>query len=106
MERQTYQILIRESGLSRDTLQRTFYHFLERAPLVRIIKREHVHLRIDATYFARFCLVCYQDDIDGYTQLLRFTDGEHYEEIKEDLSNLLKLGIQIESIQLTAIKVF
>jgi transposase-like protein len=42
-------------------------------------------------------LVCYQDDFDGYTQLLRFTNGEHYEEIKEDIANLLKLGIQIES---------
>lgn len=98
IERQTYQILSRESGLSQATLQRTFYHFLEQAPLVKIIKRERVHLRIDATYFAQFCLVCYQDDLDGYTQLLRFTDGEHYEEIKEDLDNLLKLGIQIESI--------
>ncbi len=48
--------------------------------------------------FAQFYLVCYQDDFDGYVQLLRFTDGEHYEEIKEDLANLLKLGIQIESI--------
>lgn len=43
-------------------------------------------------------MVCYQDDHDGYTQLIRFTDGEHYEEIKEDLDNLIKLGMQIESI--------
>lgn len=43
-------------------------------------------------------MVCYQDDFDGYTQLIRFTDGEHYEEIREDLANPLKLGIQIESI--------
>ncbi|BBE16737.1 hypothetical protein AQPE_5016 [Aquipluma nitroreducens] len=98
LERQTYQILSRDSSLSQATLQRTFYHFLEQAPLVKIIKRERVHLRIDATYFAQFCLVCYQDDFDGYTQLHRFTDGERYEEIKEDLANLLKLGIQIESI--------
>jgi len=42
--------------------------------------------------------VAYQDNTDGYTQLIRFTDGEHYEEIKEDLLNLIKLGIQIESI--------
>lgn len=98
MERQTYQILSRDSSLSQATLQRTFYHFLEQAPQVKIIKRERVHLRIDATYFAQFCLVCYQDDFDGYTQLLRFSDGEHYEEIKEDLANLIKLGIQIESI--------
>jgi transposase-like protein len=75
-----------------------FYQLLEKAPKVRIIKRERVHLRLDATYFEKFCLLCYQDDEDGYTQLIRFTDGEHYEEIKEDLDNLLKLGIQIESI--------
>ncbi len=96
IERQTYQILSRESGLA--ALQLTFYHLLEQAPVLKIISRDRVHLRIDATYFAQFCLVCYQDDLDGYTQLLRFTDGEHYEEIREDLANLLKLGIQVESI--------
>ena len=53
---------------------------------------------MDATYFEKFCMVCYQDHDDGYTQLIRFTDGEHYEEIKEDLDNLIKLGVQIESI--------
>ena len=57
-----------------------------------------MHLRMDATYFEGFCLVCYQDNDDGYTQLIRFTDGEHYEEIKEDLDNLIKLGVHIESI--------
>lgn len=30
--------------------------------------------------------------------MYRLTDGERYEEIKEDLENLLKLGVQIESI--------
>jgi len=57
-----------------------------------------VHLRLDATYFRQFCLLCYQDHEDGYTQLIRFSDGEHYGEIKEDLNNLIKLGVQIESI--------
>ncbi|MDN4032072.1 transposase, partial [Chryseobacterium gambrini] len=33
-----------------------------------------------------------------YTQLIRFTDGEHYEEIREDLNNLLRLGVKLESI--------
>ena len=42
---------------------------------------------MDATYLSKFCLVAYQDSYDGYTQLIRFTDGEHYEEIKEDLEN-------------------
>lgn len=53
---------------------------------------------MDATYFESFNLLCYQDHKDGYTQLIRFSDGEHYEEIKEDLENLIKLGVQIESI--------
>lgn len=98
LERQTYKTLTRDSGLSRDTLQKTFYLFLEQAPVVKIIKRDDVHLRIDATYFKQFCLVCYQDDEDGYIQLFRFTDGEHYEEIKEDLDNLIRLGLRLESI--------
>jgi transposase-like protein len=55
-------------------------------------------LRVDATYFEQFCVLCYQDNRDGYTQLIRFSDGEHYEEIKEDLDNLIRLGLQIESI--------
>jgi len=53
---------------------------------------------MDATYFEKFCMVCYQDHDDGYTQLIRFSDGEHFEEIREDLDNLIKLGLKIESI--------
>jgi len=53
---------------------------------------------LDATYFSSFNLICYQDDEDGYTQLIRFSDGEHFTEIKEDLDNLIQLGVQIESI--------
>jgi hypothetical protein len=98
LERQTFKTLSRDSGLSIDTLQGIFYSFLERSPTVNILKREKVHLRMDATYFKKFCLLCYQDHEDGYTQLIRFSDGEHYEEIKEDLNNLIKLGVQIESI--------
>jgi AraC-like DNA-binding protein len=98
LERQTFKTLSRDSGLSIDTLQRTFYQYLEQFPTVQIIKRANVHLRIDATYFDQFCMMCYQDHDDGYTQLIRFTDGEHYTEIKEDLDNLIKLGVQIESI--------
>ncbi|RYY67039.1 MAG: transposase [Chitinophagaceae bacterium] len=98
LERQTFKTLSRDSGLSIDTLQRTFYAFLAQAPTVKIRKQSRVHLRLDATYFGQFCLLCYQDGEDGYTQLVRFTDGEHYAEIKEDLDNLIKLGVHIESI--------
>jgi AraC-like DNA-binding protein len=98
LERQTYKTLSRDSGLSKDTLQRVFYEFLQQSPRIKILKRVNVHLQIDATYFSSFCLLCYQDYDEGYTQLIRFTDGEHYLEIKEDLENLLKLGVHIESI--------
>lgn len=98
LERQTYKILSQDSGCSKDTLQRTFYEILPQSPKLKIIKRDKVYLRMDATYFSAFCLVAYQDDMDGYTQLIRFTDGEHYEEIKEDLGNLILLGIQPDSI--------
>ena len=98
LERQTFKTLSRDSGLSIDTLQRIFYSFLDRSPKVKIVKRENVHLRLDATYFEQFCMLCYQDHEDGYTQLIRFSDGEHFSEIKEDLDNLIKLGVHIESI--------
>lgn len=98
LERQTYATLSRDSKLSKRSLQRLFYTFLESSPEVKIIKRTGVNLRMDATYFKQFCVLCYQDDQDGYTQLIRITDGEHFAEIKEDLDNLIKLGVQIESI--------
>ena len=98
LERQTFKTLSRDSGLSIDTLQRTFYTFLQKAPEVKILRGGCIHLRLDATYFKWFCLLCYQDHHAGYTQLIRFSDGEHFAEIKEDLDNLIKLGLQIESI--------
>lgn len=98
LERQTFKTLSRDSGLSIDTLQRIFYAFLQRSPVVKILKRNRVHLRMDATYFEQFCMLCYQDHDDGYTQLIRFSDGEYYSEIKEDLDNLIKLGVHIESV--------
>jgi AraC-like DNA-binding protein len=98
LERQTFKTLSRDSGYSKDTLQRMFYSLLEQSPTPSIITRKGVNLRIDATYFKHFCLVAYQDNLDGYIQLIRFSDGEHYEEIMEDLKNLIQLGVQIESI--------
>jgi len=98
LERQTYKSLQRDSGLSKDTLQRLFYRFLNDAPVTPIIHHDNIHLRVDATYFKKFCVVCYQDNIISYTQLFRFSDAERYEEIKEDLINLLNLGLQIASI--------
>ena len=98
LERQTYKTLQRDSKLSKDTLQKTFYYFLNQAPITSIIHHDHIHLRVDATYFKKFCVVCYQDNTISYTQLFRFSDGERFVEIKEDLVNLLNLGLEIDSI--------
>lgn len=43
-------------------------------------------------------MVLYRDDQLKFTQLYRLTDGEWEEEIKEDLHNLLELGVKIESV--------
>lgn len=84
--------------MSRPTLQRLFYSYLNKAPLVSIQKKQAVYLQIDATYFKQFCLICYQDFALKYTQLHRFTDNENYEEIREDLENLKTLGLNIVSV--------
>ncbi len=40
----------------------------------------------------------YRDNTIKFTQLYRLTTGEWYEELREDLENLLSLQVQIESI--------
>ncbi len=98
LKRQALRLLSRDSGLSIDTLKRTSYAILPQASAVRITKRQRVSLRIDGTYFRQFCLICYQDDMDGYTQLFRFSNRENYGEIREDISNPLTFGVQQGSI--------
>lgn len=54
---------------------------------------------VDGTYFSNgLCLVIYRDNDIGYTQLYRFSDGERYEQMCEDLKNLALLEVQIGSI--------
>lgn len=60
---------------------------------------ERVNLLIDGTYFNNdLCLIVYRDNTIKFTQLYRLSNGEWYEEIKEDLENLLALNVKIESI--------
>lgn len=60
---------------------------------------ERVNLIIDGTYFkGNLCLIIYRDDNIKFTQLYRLTDGEWLDEIREDLENLIGLGVAIESI--------
>jgi hypothetical protein len=72
---------------------------LQKPPVWNVYPSEKVNLLIDGTYFSKdLCLVLYRDNTIKFTQLYRLTNGEWYEELKEDLENLLKLGVQIESI--------
>jgi hypothetical protein len=76
-------------------LKRYFHDYLEDPPVLSVFPSERVNLLIDGTYFNNnLCLILYRDNTIKFTQLYRLTDGEWYEE----LANLLKLGVQIESI--------
>jgi hypothetical protein len=97
--RQTIQQISNSSGYSERTLKRLFSSYLAQTPVLRVKPSEKVNLLIDGTYFSNdLCLVLYRDNTIKFTQLYRLTDGEWYEELKEDLENLFKLGVQIESI--------
>jgi hypothetical protein len=99
MGRMTLEALARESCYGKRSLQRYFTRYLAQTPVMELKRGERVNLMIDGTYFANgLCLILYRDDRVKYTQLYRLSDGEWFEEIKEDLENLLLLGIEIESI--------
>jgi hypothetical protein len=99
MERQVYQHLIRDSGMSQSSLQRLFKFYLKSPPKNTVESKGHVHLLIDGTYFENgLCLILYYDYDIQYVQLFRETNREKFKEIKEDLLNLKKLGTQVYSV--------
>lgn len=98
-ERRTLEQLSTESNYSVRTLKTYFHDYLQKAPVWTVYPSEKVNLLIDGTYFSNnLCLILYRDNTIKFTQLYRLTNGEWYEELKEDLENLLELGVQIESI--------
>lgn len=97
--KRTFEQLVTETVLSKSTIQRLFKSYLKQPPMLSVYPSERVNLLIDGTYFTNdLCLILYRDNTIKFTQLYRFSDGERYEELKEDLENLLLLGVQIESI--------
>lgn len=97
--RRTLQQLSLESSYSLRTLKRYFHQYLSQPPMLSVFPSEKVNLLIDGTYFSNnLCLILYRDNKVKFTQLYRLTDGEWFEELAEDLANLLSLGVQIESI--------
>ena len=72
---------------------------LRKSPVLEFSSTDEIHLVLDGTYFPNdICLVVYRNLHLKLTQLYRMTDLEHFEEIAEDLQNLLNLGIKIKSI--------
>jgi Transposase, Mutator family len=97
--RQTISFISSQSGYSQRHLKNVFSEYLASPPKLKIYPSEKLNLIIDGTYFSNdICLIVYRDNTIKFTQLYRITDGEHYSEIKEDLANLLLLGVQVESI--------
>ncbi len=86
-------------GISKRNLQRKFSFYLSSHPSFAIKQNKEVYLVIDGTYFpGDLCLILYYDSHIRYTQLYRFTDKERFVQIREDLHNLIKLGLMIKSV--------
>lgn len=99
LERATIEQLSKESGYSVRTLKTMFDEYLSRPPVLSIYPSKSLNLLIDGTYFSNdICLIVYRAYPQKITQFYRLSDGEYYTEIKEDLTNLLLLGVQIQSI--------
>lgn len=97
--KQTLKQLCKISGYSEKTLRVWFDAYLQNYPEWEISRRDKVNLMIDGTYFPnKVCLVLYRDFNIKATLLYRVTDNEWESEIREDLENLLKLGVEIESV--------
>lgn len=66
-----------------------------KATILSVYPSEKVNLLIDGTYLSNcICLVLYRDANIKFTQPYRFSGAKHHSGIKEDLENLLKLGVQ------------
>ena len=97
--RSTLEQLSARSGYSKRKLQYLFDQYLSNPPQWIIHQKINLYLIIDGTYFRKWlCLILYYDSALKYALFYRFTTGELYKELKEDLENLKKLGIEIAAV--------
>jgi len=95
----TFEVLVKRSGYSKSKLQRIFRACLSSPPTFVIQQKLQLYLIIDGTYFTEgLCLIIYYDSRLKYCLLYRFSSNEFYREIKEDLDNLKKLGVDIAAV--------
>ena len=99
LHRSTLEQLSARSGYSKRKLQYLFDQYLSNPPQWIIHQKINLYLIIDGTYFRQgLCLILYYDSVLKYALFYRFTTGELYKELKEDLENLKKLGIEIAAV--------
>ncbi len=99
MQKDTFEVLVKESGYSKSKLQRIFRHYLSSAPTFIIHQKLRLYLIVDGTYFTEgLCLIIYYDSQLKYSLLYRFSSNEYYREIREDMENFKKLGIDISAV--------
>ena len=99
LHRSTLEQLSARSGYSKRKLQYLSDQYLSNPPQWIIHQKINLYLIIDGTYFRQgLCLILYYDSVLKYALFYRFTTGELYKELKEDLENLKKLGIEIAAV--------
>ena len=82
----TFEILVKQSGHSQSKLQRIFRQYLSSPPTFIIHQKLKLYFIIDGTYFTEgLCLILYYDRKLRYSLLYRYSSNEFYKEIKEDL---------------------
>lgn len=97
--KQNLQQLSLASGYSKRKLQYLFYDYLSIPPKFIIKEKVSLHLLVDGTYMnGDACLILYYDSQRKYALFHRWTNEEYYTEIKEDIENLVRLGIGIKSV--------
>ncbi len=99
LHKQTIEELSESSGYSEKSLRIWFEDYLRNYPKWEISRRNKVNLVLDGTYFKnKVCLVAYRDFHLKSTLLYRLSDGEWEQELREDLENIISMGITIESV--------
>ena len=76
-----------------------FHEYLCKPPVLHLSRIAELNLMIDGSYFSNeICLIIYRENNRKRTQFYRVSNGEYFDEIKEDLANLLLLEMRVESV--------
>lgn len=95
----TVEIISKKERVSKSTVRRKIYFYLNNPPITKISNIKESHLLIDATYFKKNnCLTIYFDLNKNIPLLWRYSSGEITDEIISDLYVIKEKGIIIKSV--------